>query len=940
MEDLFDVGIFQGNVRRAASGGFFRSHSSLANGLCNQECSDCSDSECGNPAPSSRRIALAKRVLNEATRSFTPCLSISSLKSDKCKNTGALGPLMSMIQSECDLDALRSCMDTMSFLLLDKANRKVVHDLGGLSLLMSIFTRESDWQLLRMVLDCVCSLVKADDAEKLKVWRHPGKAGLLALINPRAGVPHLLETLCLVRKIAFRGQQRPMELYEPLVLASASDVLASHQPAVVVNKVCKLLRWCAEAAGNEHFDLWKGVLTRLTPQLRDPGTCEGALGVLLSLSEHLAHHNLFAPSGVVPAVLGLLTHPSRGVCVTASCIMSTLCEGNGLSRAQLCTEPCLIVLLRALSAPAQHSDVAVAIVYALNKLITFQSEAVVEVLLKRGAPQTIVRVLPRWTDQELVMGAMQVLQAMGTNPEAVLSTMATSSISSPTASHRGADARLLQLHPSGVFAQPGLILRDSSPAPSSPDSSPREAIRCGSSHGRVGSHLELCMRSEDMSTVSSSCLVSATSLELFNAGRSQLMEAVCSSISSTTGNGDSAAMAYNNSSPLASASSFHPPRHHEQASPMDGVTNTQTQMSEHRPVQQRPVHNRLFHQLLHQHSHQLVCNHHNSQHHSKQHSHHSKELTREHSMSGDSEVSITSLQQGRTSLRDASISGCADMSATSDMEGAAVRAAALAAAMPHIGHLFPLQPLGRSDMRCSTSSGVASAALAAEMYVPMLLRTDSPPLPFPGMMGVLSQHERHSSISAPEDTAVQAHVRHMSSDLTSVPTELTSVYSRLTSGISDTTSTPAKWNSPCYAATVTCNDSQELPAVHIHAPVSKAASTQASPRDRVFIGDKMYRVLAYSGSHALSTTNNDALRPLPRRSVDRPPSTRVLLAAATSAAQKCPDQPHHSAPAPLELLPMPISTLLRRLPGEPRQTVGVRSWSCQCLSSLGGEILA
>ncbi len=75
---------------------------------------------------------------------------------------------MVMIQSECDDHALQRSLDTLSFLLLDKANRKVVQDLGGLSLLMSLYTRITDWSLLRMTLSCVCSLVRFDDRDKVR----------------------------------------------------------------------------------------------------------------------------------------------------------------------------------------------------------------------------------------------------------------------------------------------------------------------------------------------------------------------------------------------------------------------------------------------------------------------------------------------------------------------------------------------------------------------------------------------------------------------------------------------------------------------------------------------------------------------------------------------------------------------------------------------------
>ena len=85
------------------------------------------------------------------------------------RNTGALGPLLIMMQNEQDTDKLRGCLDTLAFLLLDKANRKVINEIHGLDVIMGLFSRTQDPTVLCSALDAVCSLVRSDDADKVCV---------------------------------------------------------------------------------------------------------------------------------------------------------------------------------------------------------------------------------------------------------------------------------------------------------------------------------------------------------------------------------------------------------------------------------------------------------------------------------------------------------------------------------------------------------------------------------------------------------------------------------------------------------------------------------------------------------------------------------------------------------------------------------------------------
>ena len=80
-----------------------------------------------------------------------------------------MGPLLAMIQHETDCEKLVCCMDTLSFLALDKANRKLVHELHGLDVVLGLFQRTSEPAVLCAAMDSLCSLVKSDDADKVRV---------------------------------------------------------------------------------------------------------------------------------------------------------------------------------------------------------------------------------------------------------------------------------------------------------------------------------------------------------------------------------------------------------------------------------------------------------------------------------------------------------------------------------------------------------------------------------------------------------------------------------------------------------------------------------------------------------------------------------------------------------------------------------------------------
>jgi hypothetical protein len=84
--------------------------------------------------------------------------------------------MMAMLQGDMQPEAMRRCLDTLSFLLLDRANRLLVAEMHGLNVLRSIVQHTNDAGVLRLALDCLATLLKCDDKEKVgtrarKAWR-------------------------------------------------------------------------------------------------------------------------------------------------------------------------------------------------------------------------------------------------------------------------------------------------------------------------------------------------------------------------------------------------------------------------------------------------------------------------------------------------------------------------------------------------------------------------------------------------------------------------------------------------------------------------------------------------------------------------------------------------------------------------------------------------
>lgn len=304
----------------------------------------------------------------------------------------------------------------------------------------------------------------------------------------------------------------------------------------VVAKVCKFLRWCAEAAEDEHTPLWRDTLPTLVPLLRDPLNCERALGVLLSLSEHSALKDLFVPSNAIAPVVALLAHPTKGISVTSSCIISALVEQQGPCIDVLCGETMVKHILRALTPVEPDSDVCVAVLYILHRLVTYKPTVVLPALAHREAPRLLVKCVRRWQDTAMIMGAMQLLESMGYSPELLLAASHSeqrvhhahsgevSSLSLPT------DTQPLQR----AATHHELRHESTSSALSQLPTFDRSASSCqlpDDLHQLPHSHMDAlrpCPPTRQTTGWSDDCLSSVTSMPLYTPGRTEADLTTCS----------------------------------------------------------------------------------------------------------------------------------------------------------------------------------------------------------------------------------------------------------------------------------------------------------------------------------------------------------------------------------------------------------------------------
>ncbi|KXZ44745.1 hypothetical protein GPECTOR_63g7 [Gonium pectorale] len=431
------------------------------------------------PQNNARRITLCKQVLFEVTSTYSgsQLVEMPLLKRAACRNSGALLPLLSMLAAEHETSRVVRAMDTLSFLLMDRANRRACHELRALDVLLDILRRASDQQQVQLsCLEALCSLCKHDAKEKMALWQHPNRGALLSMLNNRNSSVLVIETLRVCRTLCFAaasggadcasssaatgacnnsccslsererdGEHRhrsshshthgPLQLLEPALLTVTAELLHPSTDVSVLLKALKLLHVASAHVGCAKDSpgccgCWHNAMFRLVPLLThcaDMDVVESALAVLVNLSEHEMFHNVCFASGCIPPLLHLLNHKRCAVSQSASCVLSALAEG-GLSRDKLCQDTALLAMLRVL-----HTNhcvvVTLGVLYMLGRLASYRGQ-VVRSLKNWGAVQLLLRLQATTTDADAAEGCRQLLQLLGAQLPAAQSVQSAAAVPS------------------------------------------------------------------------------------------------------------------------------------------------------------------------------------------------------------------------------------------------------------------------------------------------------------------------------------------------------------------------------------------------------------------------------------------------------------------------------------------------------------------------------
>ena len=160
------------SVRRRGSGFITRSNTSE---FTSQQSDESDSRDSSGYGTSSRRIALAKEILAEAANCYYERSNLGLRTSSPLPGgSGSVGPLLSMLevadQAGSDAEKVRQCLDTLGFLMQDRASCRTAEALDGVGIILGVlktFNTNQDG-ILTSALTSLTALVKHDDQDKVR----------------------------------------------------------------------------------------------------------------------------------------------------------------------------------------------------------------------------------------------------------------------------------------------------------------------------------------------------------------------------------------------------------------------------------------------------------------------------------------------------------------------------------------------------------------------------------------------------------------------------------------------------------------------------------------------------------------------------------------------------------------------------------------------------